>query len=206
VANTDPRVDAYIARSADFAKPILAHLRKVIHAACPEAEETIKWGKPTYLYGGSILCGIGAFKAHCVLGFWKGRAVLGDKHPDAKTAMGQFGRITTVGDLPSTAALGRYIKTAMRLNEPGARQVPSPMARVPGRKRPPLPVPADLRTALAGNTRARATFEGFSPTNRRDYIEWIVEAKAADTRRRRLDTAVEWLADGKTRHWKYAKR
>jgi len=199
----DPRVDAYIARSADFAKPILTHLREVVHAACPDVEETIKWSFPNFTYRG-MLCSMASFKQHCSFGFWKGALVVGTPggDGDGERAMGQFGRITALSDLPSKKVLTGYIKEAMRLNEAGVK---SPTRSEPKAKKE-LPVPDDLTKALRKNKKALATFENFSPSHRREYIEWITEAKGEDTRNRRLATAVEWMAEGKPRNWKYEKR
>jgi len=194
----DPRVDAYIDRAAAFARPILSHLRAVVHGACPEVEETLKWGFPHFQYRG-VLCSFAAFKGHCAFGFWKGKLVLGGAASDA--AMGQFGRIAAVSDLPAKAALAKLVRKAAALNEQG-------VARSPSRKRPPRPaprVPPDLAAALKRNQKAASTFEGFTPSNRRDYVEWITEAKGEETRRRRLTTAIEWMAKGKPRNWRYAR-
>jgi uncharacterized protein YdeI (YjbR/CyaY-like superfamily) len=193
----DPRIDAYIAKSADFAKPILTHLRDIVHEACPEVEETIKWGFPNFTYRG-ILCSMASFKEHCAFGFWKGALVM---EGSTDGAMGQFGRITAIAELPSKKVLTGYIKKAMQLNEAGVK---SPARAKPVAKKA-VAVPDDLARALKKNTKARATFEGFSPSQRREYIEWIVEAKREETRQRRLETAIEWLAEGKQRNWKYMK-
>jgi len=194
----DPRVDAYIDRARDFARPVLRHLRAVVHGACPEVEETIKWGFPHFQYRG-VLCSVAAFKAHCAFGFWKGKLVLGDAASGA--AMGQFGRITAVSDLPSRAALAKLVRRAAALNEQG---VAAPRSRT-GASRPAPPVPPVLAAALRKDRKAAATFEGFSPSARRDYVEWITGAKGQETRRRRLATAVEWMAEGRPRNWKYAR-
>ena len=194
----DPRVDAYIARSAEFARPILEQIRATVHAACPDVEETLKWSCPSFMYHG-ILCGMAAFKAHATFGFWKGSLIVDQQGKPVEAAMGQFGRLTSVKDLPSKRVLTGYIRKAMELNESG---VPSP-TRSARKPRPPARVPADLARALAGDARARKTFEGFSPSQKREYIEWITEAKTAPTRERRLATTLEWLAEGKQRNWKY---
>ncbi|HEY4658429.1 MAG TPA: YdeI/OmpD-associated family protein [Gemmatimonadaceae bacterium] len=196
----DPRIDAYIARARPFARPILTQLRAVVHAACPDVEETLKWSSPAFMYKG-MLCGMAAFKEHATFGFWKHALILKKADDKWNDAMGSFGRLTSVKDLPSSAALTAHVRKAMALNDAG---VPAPHL-VKRAKRKPLPVPGDLRAALAKNTKARTTFEGFSPSNRRDYVEWIVEAKGAETRARRLATAIEWMADGKIRNWKYAR-
>lgn len=199
--NTDPRVDSYIEKSAEFAKPILKHLRELVHRACPEAEETLKWRTPTFMYRGRIMCGIAAFKEHCTFGFWhKGmEEVLEKAGHKGDEAWGSLGRLTGLADLPSDKALLGYVKTAAKLNESDAPARPRP-----ARKRAaPLPVPADLAAALKKNRRAAGTFEKFSPSRRRDYIEWITEAKRDETRAKRLATTLEWLGEGKSRNWKY---
>ena len=195
----DPRIDAYIARSADFARPILEHLRDTVHQACPQVEETMKWSMPHFMYEG-MLCGMASFKAHCTFGFWKGALVLGDSDGAEKDAMGQFGRIERISDLPPKRTLVALIRRAMQLNEQGVK---SPArARKP---KPPAEVPDDLSAALARNRKARATFEGFSASQRREYVEWIAGAKREETRARRLATTLEWLAEGKPMNWKYQK-
>jgi uncharacterized protein YdeI (YjbR/CyaY-like superfamily) len=198
MGSRDARVDAYIAKSAEFARPILEHLREVVHAACPEAEETMKWSFPHFDYKG-MLCSMAAFKEHCSFGFWKSELVLEKGGADEK-AMGQFGRITGLADLPSKKVLTGYIKKAMALNDSGAK-VPS--RSKPKAPKPPLVVPDDLAIALNANDKARATFEKFPPGQRREYVEWITEAKAELTRNRRLETAIEWMSEGKQRNWKY---
>jgi uncharacterized protein YdeI (YjbR/CyaY-like superfamily) len=191
------RVDNYIAKSAEFAQPILRHLREVVHAACPEVEEAMKWSFPNFLYKG-MLCSMAAFKEHSSFGFWKSSLVLGE---DAKgePSMGQFGRITRLSDLPPDEILTAYIHEAMKLNDQGIKS--------PTRSKPKGPrevvVPDDLAAALAANDTARATFDGFSPSNKREYVEWITEAKTESTRAKRLGTAIEWMAEGKPRNWKY---
>ena len=195
----DPRIDAYIAKSADFARPILNHLRKLVHNACPDVEETMKWNFPHFVHHG-ILCGMGAFKQHCTFGFWKRELVLGkDLGARREDSMGQFGRITALADLPSEKILLGYIRKAAALNEAGVK---SP-ARKPKAKKP-LAVPADFMAALKKNKVALATFENFSPSHKREYVEWITGAKRVETRNSRLATAIAWLAEGKSRHWKYA--
>ena len=199
MASRDPRVDAYIAKSADFARPILAHLREVVHAACPDAEETMKWSFPHFQYKG-LLCSMAAFKEHCAFGFWKSSLVMGEG-TEAEKAMGQFGRITKLSDLPSKKVLTGYIKKAMKLNDDGVK---SPNRMKPKDKAPrPVVVPDDLSKALRASSAAQATFEKFSPSHKREYIEWITEAKSPATRSRRLETAIEWMAEGKPRNWKY---
>jgi uncharacterized protein YdeI (YjbR/CyaY-like superfamily) len=196
VKRKDPRVDAYIARAAPFARPVLAHLRSVVREAVPEAEETIKWGMPHWVHHG-ILCCIAGFKGHCALHLRRGEELLG-KAADGG-AMGQFGRITALSDLPSKAALVKLLREAAALNEAGKKAPSAP--RKPARPAPR--VPGDLAAALKGSAAAAATFEGFSPSKRRDYVEWILEAKGKDTRAGRIATAIGWMAEGKSRNWKY---
>ena len=198
MASRDERIDAYIAKGWAFAVPILGHLRAIVHAACPEVEETIKWSFPNFMYRGSILCSMAAFKAHCAFGFWRGRQLAGvtDQHG---AVMGDFGRIESMKDLPSKARLMALVKAAMRLNEAGVKRVPKKKAAA----RKPLPVPKDLAAALGRDAKAKRTFDAFSPSHRREYIEWITEAKTDATRERRLATTLEWLAEGKSRNWKY---
>ncbi len=196
----DPRVDAYIARSPEFARPILTHLRDIVHTACPEVEETLKWNAPHFMYHG-MLAGMSAFKAHCAFGFWRGSLVTGGDGGIETQAMGQFGRITSLRDLPPKREIAGYVKKAMQLNEAGVKAKP--------RKHPPrpdLPVPAELTAALRKHPKARATFEAFSPSHRREYVEWIAEAKTDETRKRRLASALEWMSEGKSRNWKYMAR
>lgn len=197
MGNRDPRVDAYVAKSAPFAQPILRHLRETIHSASPDIEETMKWSFPHFTHHG-IVCSMAAFKEHCAFGFWKQDLVLGDTPAVGKEAMGQFGRIRSLADLPSRRVLVGYVRRAMRLNEQGVK-----VSRKTVAKRAAPRLPADLKAALVEHPAATASFERFSPSQRREYVEWIIEAKREDTRARRLATAVEWIAEGKPRHWKY---
>jgi hypothetical protein len=192
----DKRVDTYIAKSADFAKPILSHLRDVVHEACPDCEETLKWSSPTFTHHG-MLCGFAAFKQHIQFGFWKHELVMPDTPRDG---MG-FGRITSMKDVPPKKKLVALIKKAMKLNEEGVT-----VPRMKSAPKAAIPMPADLKIALAKNKKASATYEGFSPSHKREYLEWITEAKSPDTRARRLTTAIEWMAEGKPRNWKYMNR
>jgi len=194
----DPRIDAYIAKSADFAKPILRHIRELIHKGCPEVEETTKWSFPNFMHKG-ILCGMAAFKEHCSLGFWKGELIFGKAPGNDGEGMGQFGKLKTLSDLPADRVLLGYIKEAARLNEEGIKRPAKPRPKV----RKELVVPDFLAAALKKNNRALATFEGFSYSHKKEYLEWITEAKGEDTRQRRLSTAIEWMTQGKPRNWKY---
>lgn len=194
----DPRVDAYVEKSAEFARPILTQLRETVHAACPQVDEAMKWSFPHFLYKG-MLCSMASFKQHCAFGFWKGSLVLNGAGKEAD-AMGQFGRITKASELPARKTLVAYIKKAAALNDEGVK-----VARVPKRVGPALRVPAALTAALKKNKKAQGAFAGFSQSHKREYAEWIAEAKSDDTRTRRLRTAIEWIAEGKTRNWKYLR-
>jgi uncharacterized protein YdeI (YjbR/CyaY-like superfamily) len=193
---TDPRVDEYIANAAEFAQPILTHLREVIHAACPEVKETIKWSMPNFDYHG-IMCNMAAFKQHCAFGFWKAELLLADEDDKGKEAMGQFGRITSVKDLPSKKVLTAYVKKAMKLNEAGVK-----VARPKAAPRE-LVVPDYFIAALEASPAAYEAFNKFSTSAKRDYCEWLTEAKTEATRDKRMAQAVEWIAEGKKRNWKY---
>ncbi len=195
----DPRVDAYIADAADFARPILEHLREVVHGACPQVEEDIKWGMPFFVYEGPM-CNMAAFKAHCAFGFWKGAGIVGDDADDS--AMGHLGRITSLDDLPPKKVLTGYVKQAVALKDAQAKAPSRPKKK---KAKPEAEVPADLAAALAKNDKAKATFEGFSPSHRREYIEWITGAKREATRARRLATAIAWMEEGKSQNWKYER-
>ncbi|MGN6616927.1 MAG: YdeI/OmpD-associated family protein [Ilyomonas sp.] len=201
--STDPRIDAYIDKAADFAKPVLKHFREVVHKACPEVEETIKWGFPHFDYKG-IMCSIAAFKNHCAINLWKASLM---KDPEGilqvteRDAMGNFNKVTSLKDLPSDKILIAYIKEAARLNEENVKVV---KAKPQPRKEPETP--AELITALTKNKKAKASFEAFSPSQRREYIEWINEAKTDATKNKRIKTTVEWAAEGKSRNWKYGRK
>ena len=198
---TDPRVDAYIAASAPFARPILAHLRAVVHAAVPEVEETMKWSFPHFVHQG-ILCSMASFKAHCAFGFWMGALIVEGDADRSAEAMGQLGRITSIDDLPPKRTLTAWIRRAKELNEQGVKVAG---ARKPSRSTVEPAVPDAFAKALRGNARARAAFDAFPPSHRREYIQWIAEAKRDETRERRITQALEWIAEGKQRNWKYQR-
>jgi uncharacterized protein YdeI (YjbR/CyaY-like superfamily) len=195
----DPRVDAYIDKAGDFAKPILHRLRKLVHSGCPAVEETIKCGVPHFMYKG-MLASLAAFKNHCAFGFWKGK-LLSSLKSDGKLwdAWGQYGKLISLSDLPPDKIILKQVKEAAKLNDEGVKAPPQRKAKA----KTPLRVPADLKAALSEDAAARATFEGFSYTNKKDYVEWITEAKTEATRQKRLATTLEWLAEGKSRNWKY---
>ncbi len=193
----DPRLDAYIAKSQPFAQPILRHLRELIHAACPAVEETIKWQMPHFMYHG-ILANIAGFKQHCTLFFFHPEMRRSVRFGNDKGALGQFGRLTSLADLPSDAVLTQLIKTAMKHNE---------APRTPRPKRPakPVVVPAYFSKALKQNPKSLANFQSMPPSHRREYVQWITDAKRDETRARRMATAIKQLADGKSQNWKYEK-
>lgn len=192
-------IDGYISKSADFAKPILRHIRKLVHRACPEIEETMKWSFPHFMYKG-IVCSMAAFKEHCSFGFWKGALFLDKSLSQSEEGMGQFGRITKLEDLPSDEQVIAYVKEAVRLNEEGVK--PPPKAK--GKSPRTLEIPEALRAALESNPKARTTFEQFSYSHRKEYVEWIAEAKREETVQKRLKMTIAWLTEGKPRNWKYA--
>lgn len=200
-SKTDPRVDAYIARSGAFAQPILRHLRKLVHAGCPTVEESIKWSHISFGYRGQILSGVAAFKAHTSFGFWHQamEKILARDGYKTGDAMGLMGRVTSLADLPDDETMLRYIKTAVSLHDSGTRARPRPAARPKTRLR----TPADLTSGLKKNKKAAATWETFSYGKRKDYLEWLSEAKRDDTRAKRVATTLQWLAAGKPRNWKY---
>lgn len=195
---TDKRVDAYIDRAQDFAKPILKHLRKLVHDACPDVAETLKWSMPSFEYKG-ILCGFAAFKHHCTFGFWKESLLKEVKFPE-KNAMGSFGRLTSLKDLPSDATLKKLMREAVRLNAEDIK-----VKKVVAKPKKAVVVPDILIEALARNEKAAETFDNFPPSCKREYVEWLTEAKTDATREKRLATTVEWLSEGKRRNWKYEK-
>lgn len=188
----DPRVDAYIAKSADFAKPILNRLRKLIHTVCPDVEETLKWSAPFFVHNG-ILMALPAFKRHCSVIFWKGRLFL------SKEEKVKLRRLTSITELPGDKILAGYIRKAVELNEAGVKD--------PVRARPkmkmPVAVPDDFLAALQKNKSVLQKFGNFPPGHKREYARWIVEAKREETRARRIETAVKQIAGGKSLNWKY---
>jgi hypothetical protein len=199
----NPAVDAYIASSPDFARPILTHLREVVHAACPDVVEEMKWSTPHFDYKG-MMCSMAAFKAHCAFGFWKGALVIDDGSEEAR---GQFGRITSLADLPPRTALAAYIRKAAALNDAGvpAPHVAPQRAKAKASRAKPVEVPAELAAALKKHKQALATWNAFAPSHQREYCEWITEAKRAETKANRVAQAVAWIAEGKQRNWKYMK-
>jgi uncharacterized protein YdeI (YjbR/CyaY-like superfamily) len=194
----DPRVDAYIARSAGFAKPILKRLRAEVHRTGPDVTEQMKWSAPHFNYKG-MFCMMAGFKKHCIFGFWKHKLVVGPAAPG--NAWARFQHITSIDDLPPSKTLAKYLRKAMQLNDAGVKVV-----RTPKSATRPVRMPADSAAALKKNTKAQIAFADFSPSHKREYIEWITEAKTADTRACRLTQALGWIAEGKSRNWKYERR
>jgi uncharacterized protein YdeI (YjbR/CyaY-like superfamily) len=192
----DPRIDAYIEKSQDFAKPVLTHLRALVHEVCPDVNETLKWSMPSFEYKG-ILCGFASFKQHCTFGFWKQSLMESDEFSETKTAMGSFGKLTSLADLPKDAVMKKLIKQAMKLNDDGVK------VTKPKHEKKELVVPEIMLEALAKNDKAAETFDKFPPSCKREYVEWITEAKTDATRDKRLATTIEWLTEGKRRNWKY---
>jgi len=206
MSSYDPRIDAYIEKSADFARPVLIHLRELLHATCPDIEETWKWSFPNFSYRGQAMCSMAAFKEHCAFSFRKASLM-----PDTdnilelteREAMGQLGRITSLKDLPKDSVLKRYIKAAMKLSEDGVKK-PAP-AKKTEKEKATLETPADFAALLKANEDADSVFQQFSYSNRKEYIEWFNEAKTEATRTKRMNQAIEWIAEGKSRNWKYKK-
>jgi uncharacterized protein YdeI (YjbR/CyaY-like superfamily) len=203
MGNKDKRIDAYISKSGEFAKPILNHLRKLVHAACPNVQETIKWSFPHFDYKG-MMCSMAAFKNHCAFGFWKSSIMKDAKELRGKNedAMGHLGKITSLKDLPPDKKITAWIKEAMKLNDDDVK--------LPERKKTDLKkdveIPAALQKALNSNTSAATKFNGLSPSHKREYIEWINEAKTEATKAKRIDTTIEWVSEGKSRNWKYMRQ
>ncbi len=201
----DPRIDAYITKAPAYARPILEHLRQLVHKACPAVEETMKWSMPFFDYKGSPLCVIAGFKQHCKFGFWKASLL---KDPQGllqtyeKAGMGHLDNIASLENLPSDKVMVAYIKEAAKLNEEGIKLAP----RAKAAPKKALPVPPSLAAALKKSKKAQTAFEAFPPSHRREYIEWIIEAKTEETQQKRIKTAIEWMAEGKSRNWKYAKK
>lgn len=203
MASYDKRVDAYIARSAPFAQPILEHLRELVHKACPEIDETIKWSFPHFDYKG-IVCSMAAFKQHCSFGFWKA-AIMEDPKGIltivGRTSMGHFDKITSLKDLPSDKIMIDYIRHAVKLNEGDVKLPPKKSVKAKA-----VNVPDYLAKALKKNKKAHAAFEAFSNSHRNEYVQWITEAKTEPTRIKRMEQAVAWLSEGKSRNWKYERK
>jgi uncharacterized protein YdeI (YjbR/CyaY-like superfamily) len=201
----DKRIDAYIAKAQPFAQPVMKKLREIVHKACPDVTETIKWGMPSFEYKGPMF-GFAAFKQHCAAMFWKS-SLLNDPNGHLKErankggeAMGNLGKMTSIKDLPPDKAIIGFIKQHVKLNDQGIKvEKKKPVAKKE------LETPKELTAALNKNKKAKTTFESFSPSGKREYVEWITEAKTEDTKNKRLATAIEWMEEGKPRLWKYMK-
>jgi uncharacterized protein YdeI (YjbR/CyaY-like superfamily) len=207
MAKKDKRIDAYIEKAQPFAKPVLKHLRKLIHEGCPEMSETVKWGMPSFDYKGPF-CSMAAFKQHAVFGFWKHKLIndpknyLGEIKADGGEAMGNMGRITSLKDLPPDKIILGFIKQAVKLNDEGVK--PEKVVKNPATTKNTT-APNDLMAALKKNKKAMTVWTDWTPGKKKEYVQWITEAKTDDTRASRIETAVEWIAEGKIRNWKYVK-
>ncbi len=190
----DARIDAYIEKSGEFARPILRHLRDLVHQACPDVGEDMKWGMPFYTLGGKNLANMAAFKEHVAFGYWEGIDV---DTPKSGDAMGHYGRIGSLEDLPGDGELIAAIQAAAAKLAAGE----GPKRKAKPVKVPPLP--EDFSAAISANAMAQASYDAFPPSYQRDYIKWITEAKREATRVKRIAQAVEWMAEGKDRNWKY---
>jgi uncharacterized protein YdeI (YjbR/CyaY-like superfamily) len=201
------KVDEYIAKAQPFAQPIMEHIRELVHKACPDVEETIKWSRPFFEYRDEILCNMSAFKEHCSFGFWGKEiaAVLRGAGLQVEDAMGSLGRITSLKDLPSDKQMLGWIRQAAGFVDSGQHTSPIKARRMVVKLKKPLETPADFATALRQNKKAAAVFAAFSPSCKREYVEWIADAKRAETRDKRIATAMEWIAEGKQRNWKYQR-
>lgn len=204
MATKDKRIDAYIEKARDFAKPVLTHLRTVIHKASRDIDESIKWGMPYFQYNGKLLCFMASFREHCVFGFKQGAMMTDPKglmqRSSDKSGMGHFGKIKDMRDLPSEKVLIQYIKEAIKLIDRGVR---TPQKKAPATE---IEVPEDFMKLLKKNKESHQAFEEFSKSHKKEYIEWITEAKTAETRNKRMNTAIEWIGQGKGRNWKYEKK
>ena len=199
----NPAFDAYIEKSADFAKPILNHLRSLVHKACPAADEKIKWGFPNFEYKNEMLCHFASFKKHCAFGFWKGSLMKDQwlkENAEMENAMGHYGKITSLKDLPADKIIMAHIKEAMKLNDEGIK-----VSRTKPGKASQIETPGYFLKEIRKNKNAWSNWEKFSNSHKKEYVEWIVDAKREETRDKRMQQAIEWIAEGKGRNWKYVK-
>lgn len=197
------QVDEYIEKSPDFAKPVLNYLREIIHETCPETEEAIKWKFPAFMYKGKILCSITAFKHYCSLGFWLHQEMKTIKDLETtaeKSSMFSLGKITKMEELPSKSLLKKAVKEAMELTDMGVTMKKAAPSKTE------TEIPDYFQSALKANKKAAQVFEKASPSFRKEYIKWIMEAKTEATRSKRMEQALEWIAEGKSRNWKYEKK
>jgi len=204
MATKNKAIDTYISKSQDFAKPILSHLRDLVHATCPDVEEKMKWSFPHFDYKGEMMCSMAAFKQHAVFGFWKA-ALMKDpallETAKSEVAMGHLGRITSLKELPADKKIIAWIKEAMELNDKGIKLSSKPKAT----DKKEITVPEYFEKVLVKNKKASATFNAFSYSHKKEYIEWVTEAKTEETRNKRMVQAIEMMAEGKSRNWKYAR-
>jgi len=199
------KIDNYIESAADFAKPILNHIRELVHKACPGVEEKIKWGMPFFDYKGEMLCHMASFKQHAVMSFWKAILMKDPvlvENARSESAMGHLGKLTSVKDLPPDKKITAWIKEAMQLTDKGIKL---PIKAKPAVK-PALTVPEYFTKALAKNKKAKQVFENFAYSHKKEYLQWITEAKTEETRKKRMETALAWIAEGKERNWKYERK
>ena len=204
--NLEPKIDLYIAKAKPFAQPILIHIRELIHKACPNVGETIKWSRPFFEYKGVILGNMSAFNEHCSFGFWGEEigAVLREANVIQNGGMGSLGRITSLQDLPSNKELLAFLKQATAFIDSGNYTSPiTARNKVVKAPKPQLPTPPEFTEALRSHPKAAQTFQSFAPSCQREYLEWFADAKQQATREKRIAQAVEWLNEGKQRHWKY---
>lgn len=200
----DKRIDTYIEKAQEFARPILEHIRTIVHKACPEVEETMKWSFPHFDYKGEMMCAMASFKQHCALNFWKASLM---KDPEKlftvaeNSGMGNMGKIRSLKDLPSAKVLTAYIKEAMKLNDEGIK-IKAKKTEV----KTAIAVPAYFKTALNKNKAAKSVFDKFAPSHIKEYVLWLEDAKTEGTRNKRMKTAIEWIAEGKGRNWKYVQK
>ena len=204
----DPRVDAYIAKAKPFAQPILFEIREMVHKACPAVVETMKWSRPFFEYKGAIVGNMSAFNQHCSWGFWGEEisAVLRNMELLKPGAMGSLGRLTSVKDLPAKKEMLSVLKQAVSMIDKG--EYTSPIAarqKVVKAPAPPAKPTPEFDRALKANKKAASAFQAFSPSCKKEYVEWIAEAKRPETRDKRIETAIEWISEGKQRNWKYQK-
>jgi len=204
MATKNKAIDTYISKSQDFAKPILSHLRDLVHITCPDVEEKMKWSFPHFDYKGEMMCSMAAFKQHAVFGFWKA-ALMKDpallETAKSEVAMGHLGRITSLKELPADKKIIAWIKEAMELNDKGIKLPSKPKAT----DKKEITVPEYFEKVLVKNKKASATFNAFSYSHKKEYIEWVTEAKTEETRNKRMVQAIEMMAEGKSRNWKYAR-
>ena len=199
----NPAFDAYIEKSADFAKPILNHLRSLVHKVCPAADEKIKWGFPNFEYKNEMLCHFASFKKHCAFGFWKGSLMKDQwlkENAEMENAMGHYGKITSLEDLPADKIIMTHIKEAMKLNDEGIK-----VPRTKPGKASPIETPGYFLKEIRKNKNAWSNWEKFSNSHKKEYVEWIVDAKREETRDKRMQQAIEWITEGKGMNWKYVK-